>query len=176
MRCHGNSFHLLVTTGMPSTSRCLPTDVCRISLMWEVSTPPTLGVLGSVVVLRDTLTDLVSFACQHQEYQFVFSAVMGTTNRLLSLVRHARPHTKRLVQQFLSCGFSKRNVPPGQYKQCATPPRRRYELSWATPWQETYLAQTHFPKTETTRKHPHQNVLVTRTWVRTLCKQQTSHI
>jgi hypothetical protein len=89
--------------------------------MWEVSTSPSAGAPGSVVVLRDTLTDLVSFACQHQESRFVFSAVVGTTNRLLSLVRHARPHTKRLVQQFFSCGFSKRNVPPGPYKQCATP-------------------------------------------------------
>jgi hypothetical protein len=44
------------------------------------------------------------------------------------------------------------------------------------PLQETYLAQTHFCKTETTRNHPHQNVLVTRTQVKTLYKQQTPHI
>jgi hypothetical protein len=31
-------------------------------------------------------------------------------------------------------------------------------------------------KTETTRNHPHQNVLVTRMKVKTLYKQQTSHI
>jgi hypothetical protein len=37
-------------------------------------------------------------------------------------------------------------------------------------WQETYLAQTHFRKTETTRNHPHQNVLVTRMQVKTLYK------
>jgi hypothetical protein len=50
------------------------------------------------------------------------------------------------------------------------------QVSWATPWQEIYLAQTHFRKTETTRNRPHQNVLVTRTKVKTLYKQQTSHI
>jgi hypothetical protein len=48
--------------------------------------------------------------------------------------------------------------------------------SWATPRQETYLAQTHFRKTETTRNHSHQNVLVIRTKVKPLYKQQTSHI
>jgi hypothetical protein len=37
-------------------------------------------------------------------------------------------------------------------------------------------ALTHFRKTETTRNHPHQNVLVTRTQVKTLHKQQTTHI
>jgi hypothetical protein len=45
-----------------------------------------------------------------------------------------------------------------------------------TPWQETHLAQTHFRKTERTRNHPHQNVLATQTKVKTLYKQQTSHI
>jgi hypothetical protein len=60
----------------------------------------------------------------------------------------------------------KRNVPPCPYKQCATPPRR-CQVSWATPWQETYLAQTRFRKTETTRNHRHQNVLVTWTKVST---------
>jgi hypothetical protein len=70
---------------------------------------------------------------------------------------------------------TKRNVPPGPYKQSAAPPRR-YQVSWATPWQETYLAQTHFRKTETTRNRPLQNVLVTRTQVKTLHKQQTAHI
>jgi hypothetical protein len=41
---------------------------------------------------------------------------------------------------------------PGLYKQCATPPRRRgCQVSPSTPWQETYLAQTYFCKTETTR-------------------------
>jgi hypothetical protein len=48
--------------------------------------------------------------------------------------------------------------------------------SWATPRQETYLAQTHFRKTETTRNHSHQNVFVIRTKVKPLYKQQTSHI
>jgi hypothetical protein len=42
--------------------------------------------------------------------------------------------------------------------------------------QKTCLEQTHFRKTETTRNHPHQNVLVTWTQVKTLLKQQTSHI
>jgi hypothetical protein len=39
---------------------------------------------------------------------------------------------------------------PGQYKQRATPPRR-FQVYRAASWQETYLAQTHFRKTETTR-------------------------
>jgi hypothetical protein len=38
------------------------------------------------------------------------------------------------------------------------------------------MTQTHFHKMETTRDHPHQNELVTRTKVRTLYNQQTSHI
>jgi hypothetical protein len=50
--------------------------------------------------------------------------------------------------------YTKRNVPPSLYKQCATPPRRGCQVSWATPRQETHLAQTHFRKTETTRNHP----------------------
>jgi hypothetical protein len=29
--------------------------------------------------------------------------------------------------------YTKRKVPLGPYKQCATPPRRRYHVSWATP-------------------------------------------
>jgi hypothetical protein len=29
--------------------------------------------------------------------------------------------------------YTKRNVPPGPYKQYATPPRRRYQVSWAAP-------------------------------------------
>jgi hypothetical protein len=33
--------------------------------------------------------------------------------------------------------YTKRNVPPSPYKQCATPPRRCL-VSWATPWQETH--------------------------------------
>jgi hypothetical protein len=36
------------------------------------------------------------------------------------------------------------------------------------------LAQTYFRKTVTTRIHPHQNALVTRTKVKTFYKQQTS--
>jgi hypothetical protein len=51
--------------------------------------------------------------------------------------------------------YTKRNMPSGPYKQCATPPRRRCQVSWATPWQETYLAETYFRNTETTRNHPH---------------------
>jgi hypothetical protein len=35
---------------------------------------------------------------------------------------------------------------------------------------------THFRKTETTRNHTHQNVLVTWTQVKTLDKQQTSPV
>jgi hypothetical protein len=38
------------------------------------------------------------------------------------------------------------------------------------------MTQTHFRETETTKNHPHQNVLVTRTHAETLHKQQTSHI
>jgi hypothetical protein len=64
---------------------------------------------------------------------------------------------------------------PGPYKQCVTPPRW-YQVPRGTHWQETYLAQTHFCKMETTRNHPHQNVLVTPTKVKTLYKQQTLHI
>jgi hypothetical protein len=67
-------------------------------------------------------------------------------------------------------------MPNAPYKQCATPPWGRYQVSWAAPWQETYLAQAHFCKTETTRNHPHQNILVIRTKVKTLYKQQTFHI
>jgi hypothetical protein len=40
----------------------------------------------------------------------------------------------------------------------------------------THLAQTHFRKMESTRNHPHQNVAVTRTQVKTLHKQRTSFI
>jgi hypothetical protein len=57
--------------------------------------------------------------------------------------------------------------------------RRPYECTHKlclSPRQETYLAQTRFRKRETTNNHPHQNVLVTRTKVKTLYKQQTSHI
>jgi hypothetical protein len=39
-----------------------------------------------------------------------------------------------------------------------------------------YLAKNTFSQNETTRNHPHQNVLVTHTQVKTLHKQQTSHI
>jgi hypothetical protein len=56
--------------------------------------------------------------------------------------------------------YTKSNMPPGPYKQCATPPRR-CQVFRATPWQETYLAETHLGKTETTRNHPHQTLLVT---------------
>jgi hypothetical protein len=58
--------------------------------------------------------------------------------------------------------YTKRNMSPSPYKQCATLPKRIYQVSWAIPWQETYLTQTHFRKMETTSSHPHQNVLVTR--------------
>jgi hypothetical protein len=47
------------------------------------------------------------------------------------------------------------------------------QVSWATPRQKAYLAQTHFRKTETTRYHRDKNVLVIRTKVK---KQQTSRI
>jgi hypothetical protein len=63
--------------------------------------------------------------------------------------------------------------PRVQGKQYATP--SRCQVSRTAPRQETYLAQTHFRKMET-RNHPHQNVLVTRTQVKTLHKQQTSLI
>jgi hypothetical protein len=66
--------------------------------------------------------------------------------------------------------------PPGSNKQCAALLKRRRKVFWTTPWQETHLAQTHFRKTETTRNQPHQNVLVTRTQVKTLYKEQTSLI
>jgi hypothetical protein len=44
--------------------------------------------------------------------------------------------------------------PPGPYKQCTTPQRRRCQLSRVVPWKETYLAITHFRKIETTRNLP----------------------
>jgi hypothetical protein len=69
-----------------------------------------------------------------------------------------------------------RTCPPVHVNNVQLPPRWWCQVSWATPWQETYLAQTHFRKTETTRNHAHQNVLVTQTKVKTLYKQQTSHI
>jgi hypothetical protein len=69
--------------------------------------------------------------------------------------------------------YLKRNVPPGRYKQCATPPKKMSSFSGYT---LTGDLQTHFRKTETTRNHPHQNVMVTRTQIKTLNKQQTSHI
>jgi hypothetical protein len=46
-------------------------------------------------------------------------------------------------------------------------PQLSFRLFRATPWQETYLAQAHFLKTETTRNHTHQNLLVTWTQVKT---------
>jgi hypothetical protein len=70
----------------------------------------------------------------------------------------------------------KRNVPASPYKQRATPPGGIFQVSQATPRQQTYLAQTHFRKTETTKNHPDQNVLVIRTKAKTLHMQQTSHI
>jgi hypothetical protein len=70
--------------------------------------------------------------------------------------------------------YTKRDLPPGPYKQCATPPERKYQIFRASPWQETYLTQTHFRKTETTRTHPLQNARVTQTKVKTFYKQQTS--
>jgi hypothetical protein len=57
-----------------------------------------------------------------------------------------------------------------------SPPRGRCQVSRATPWHENYLTQTHFRNWEATRNHPHQNVWVTRTQVKTLYKQKTSHI
>jgi hypothetical protein len=69
--------------------------------------------------------------------------------------------------------YTKRNVTPGSNKQCATPPKRKSQVSRITPSQETHLARTHFRKTETTRNHPHQNLLVTRTQIKTPYKQQT---
>jgi hypothetical protein len=64
--------------------------------------------------------------------------------------------------------YTKRNVPPPPvHINNVQLPQQDGQVSWATPWQETYLAQTHF-------RHPHKNVLVTRMQVRTLHKQQTS--
>jgi hypothetical protein len=70
----------------------------------------------------------------------------------------------------------KRPIPPCPRKQCATPPRISCQVSWATPWRETYLAQTHFHKTATTKNHPHQNVLVTQMQVKTLQATNFSYI
>jgi hypothetical protein len=65
--------------------------------------------------------------------------------------------------------------PPGPCKQHATP-LGICQVPRATPWKETYLAQTHFRKIETTKNYPFQNVFVTRTQAKTLNKQRTSHI
>jgi hypothetical protein len=70
---------------------------------------------------------------------------------------------------------TRRETCPRPYKEPATPPRGRCQVSWTTPWQETCLAQRHFRNTETNRNHPHQIVLVTRTQMKTIHKQQTSH-
>jgi hypothetical protein len=53
--------------------------------------------------------------------------------------RHA-PVQKPLLNLFYNT--AKRNGPPGPYKQCATPPRRRCQVSRTAYRQETYLAQT----------------------------------
>jgi hypothetical protein len=74
-----------------------------------------------------------------------------------------------------SLHYTERNVPPVRINNVQLPPRR-CQVFRVAPWQETYLAQTHFRKTETTRTHPHQNVLVTRTKVKIIYKQQISHI
>jgi hypothetical protein len=61
---------------------------------------------------------------------------------------------------------------PGPYKQSETSPRK-CKVSLVAPWQETYLVQTHFRKTEKTTNHPHQNLLVTGTKIKALHKKQT---
>jgi hypothetical protein len=66
---------------------------------------------------------------------------------LLQDILHPSHHLLNVLLQIANkLGLSK--------KKCATPPRRRYQVFRATPWQETYLAQTHFRKTETTRNRP----------------------
>jgi hypothetical protein len=61
-------------------------------------------------------------------------------------------------------------------QKCPTPSNRRGQVSRDASRQKTHLAQTHLHQTETTRYFPHQNVLVTRTQIKTLYKQQTPHL
>jgi hypothetical protein len=65
--------------------------------------------------------------------------------------------------------------PPNHINNEQLPPEKNMSsISGCT--LKTYLALTHFRKMETTGNHPHQNVLVTRTQVKTLYKQQSSQI
>jgi hypothetical protein len=64
--------------------------------------------------------------------------------------------------------------PPLQINNVQLPQKEAEYLGLHLDWR--HLTQTHFRKTETTRNHPHQNVLVTRAQVKTLYKQQTSLI
>jgi hypothetical protein len=67
---------------------------------------------------------------------------------------------------------SPRNVSPGSHQQCATPTNRRGQVSR----RRLTLHKHIFHQTETTMYFPHQNVLVTRTQIKTLYKQQTPHL
>jgi hypothetical protein len=62
-------------------------------------------------------------------------------------------------------------VSPSSHQQCPTPSNRSVEVCRAAPRQKTRLASTHLHQTETTRYCLHQNVLVTRTQIKSLYKQ-----
>jgi hypothetical protein len=78
----------------------------------------------------------------------------------------------------LSFHYTKRNVPPPApvHINNVQLPQEEYikylglHLDRRLTWHKQFL------KMERARNHPHQNVLVTRTKVKTLYKQQTSHI
>jgi hypothetical protein len=54
---------------------------------------------------------------------------------------------------------------------------QKYRIFWIlTPRQETYLKQTHIHKSEATGNDAHRNAVAAWTEVKTLHKQQDSHI
>jgi hypothetical protein len=70
---------------------------------------------------------------------------------------------------------TKRNLPSSLYKQC-THSLTKCQVSRVAPRQETHLAQTHIHKTEASGNDAHQNALAAWTEIKTLHKQQNSHI
>jgi hypothetical protein len=83
--------------------------------------------------------------------------------------------SQRIQVDLRNIHYTKRNVPTGPYKQCANSPKKMSSILGYTLTGDYWLAQRYFRKIEA-RIHPDQNVLVTRTQVKTLYKQQTSHI
>jgi hypothetical protein len=73
----------------------------------------------------------------------------------VSILRASHLKLTNAISLFISMRSS---MPRGPCKQCATPPRRRCQVSWATPY--TYLAQTHFRKTDARQKLSISNKLL----------------